>query len=148
MEQVHLLRAAHDDVADLGHDVDGDALLHALLQDQIPVVAADAAEEHGLHPLQDGKIALQTLLQRSGPADLEFLAQAVGADQLPHVPAPVMDDRRAFGGEYGEIPLVGADGPEDRDHKLDCKEAENRQHGDQPPLHQAQDQIQNAVGHQ
>ena len=144
---MHLSRAAHDDIADLGHHIDGDSLLHTLLQNQVPVVAADAAQKHGLHPLQNGKVTGKALLHRYSPLYIKFFTQAVGANQIAHIPAPVVDDGGPLRKEDREVPFVRTDTPQYRDYDLKGKKSQNRQNGHQPPLHQAQDHIEQSVRH-
>ena len=49
MKHVHGVGTAHQHVSDAGDDIHVDVPVHTVLQQDIPVMAVDAAEKNGFH---------------------------------------------------------------------------------------------------
>ena len=56
MEEVHGVGPAHEHIPDAGDDVHGDVVLHAVFQQDVPVVAVDAAKKDSFHLIQQALI--------------------------------------------------------------------------------------------
>ena len=61
MEHMYLLRPAHDHVANARDNIDPYAPVHAVFQDDVPVMAVDARQKDRIAAVQHGK-AFQTFL--------------------------------------------------------------------------------------
>ena len=125
MEEVHAFCAAHQDVADPRNDEGRDIICHAVLDDDVAVVAVDAGEEDNFHAVQDGQV-LHALLCAAVADDAEFLGKAVQVDEVRHAPSHIPDDIGLLRLKMLKIPVMRAFAPEDRDRDLHCQDQEIR----------------------
>lgn len=145
VEQVDLFGAVHDHVADAGDHVGADLMGHAVLRDDVPVVAVEAAAEHHFAALQGARQVRQGVVHADHGTHVEVHVHAVLLYQGVHVLALAQDDHGLLGRKHMEVPLVGSHGPEHDEHKLQQERGHKGERADVHPVHQQGDQVHEDV---
>lgn len=128
MEEVDLVSAAHDDVADAGQDEGVDAVGDAVFHDDISLMAMDAAAEDGLGVLECFVQISEALFRSEGADDFEVDVHAVAFDEGIHLTPFAEDDDGLLRWEFSEVPVVREDAPADDEDELD-QEGEPKRDG-------------------
>lgn len=128
MEEVDLVSAAHDDVADArqneGVDASGDAVFH----DDISLMAVDTAAKDGLGVLECFVQIAKAFFGGEGADDFEMDVHAVALDERIHLTPFAQNNDGLFRREFSEIPVVREGAPANDKGKLD-EEGEPKRNG-------------------
>lgn len=128
MHDVHGQGAAHQQIADPRNDEAGDMVFDTVLQDDVPVMAVDPAEEDSMHiPGQHGHVLLQAFLCGAGADDLIALVQAVLVQDVFHALLHIVDDVGLAGFGVPEVQCVGPPAPDDGECRLAAEREKERQ---------------------
>ena len=107
-------------------------------------MAVDTADEHALHVIQQAQV-VQALFHVQCHLDIVFFREAILIDKLFQSMTNIVDHRSRLRRKGPEIPTMGAFCPQGCHHDLSCNRRNARQNIAEPPRHQADHDIQNAV---
>ena len=107
-------------------------------------MAVDTADEHALHSIQQAQV-VQTFLNVQGHLDIVFFREAIFIDELFQSMPDIVDHCGGLRRKSPEIPGMGASCPQGCHHDLSDNRRNTRQNIAEPPGHQADYDIQNAV---
>ena len=108
-------------------------------------MAVDTADEHALHSIQQAQV-VQTFLNVQGHLDIVFFREAIFIDELFQSMPDIVDHCGGLRRKSPEIPGMGASCPGLSHHDLSDNRRNTRQKIAEPPGHQADDNVQNAIG--
>ena len=145
MEHMHRLGTAHNHIAHTRDHEHIDTLSHTVFQDDIALMAVDTADEHALHSIQQAQV-VQAFLNVQCHLDIVFLGQSIFTDELFQTMPDIVDHCGGLRRKGPEIPAMGAFCPHGRHHDLSGNRRNARQNIAEPPRHQADYDIQNAIG--
>ena len=128
MEEVDLVSAAHDDVADARQDEGVYAVGDAVFHDDISLMAVNATAEDRLGIRETLIQISEALFGGEGADDFEVDVHAVALDEGIHFSPFAQDDDSLLRRKLSEIPVVCKNAPADDEGKLD-KESEPKRDG-------------------
>ena len=108
-------------------------------------MAVDAADEHALHSIQQAQVA-QTFFHIQCHLDIVFFREAILIDELFQAMPDIVDHCGGLRRKSPEIPGMGASCPQGCHHDLSGNRCDARQKIAEPPGHQADDNVQDAIG--
>lgn len=146
MEEVDLVSAAHDDVADArqneGVDASGDAVFH----DDISLMAVDTAAKDGLGVLECFVQISEAFFRGEGADDFEVDVHAIAFDEGVHLTPFAQNNDGLFRREFSEIPVVCEGTPANDEGKLD-EENETKRNGiDEVTVEEDSDDVHHGIG--
>ena len=144
MKHVHRPGTAHQNIAHTRDDEGIDVVHHAILQNDVTFMAVDAAEEYGLHTIQNTQI-FQALLYAQNFFHLVLAVQTVVLNQLFHTTAHIIDHGGRLRRECFVIPAMCNRRPDASHHKLSCNGSDSRQKIAQLRGHQADHNVKDPV---
>lgn len=146
MEEVDLVGAAHDDVADAGQDERVDAVGDAVFHDDISLVAVDAAAEDGLGVLECFIQISEALFRGEGADDFEVDVHAVAFDEGIHLTPFAQNNDGLFRRKFSEIPVVREGAPANDEGKLDGESETKRNGIDEVTVEEDSDDVHHGIG--
>ena len=141
---MHRPGTAHQNISHTRDDEGIDVVHHAILQNDVTFMAVDAAEEYGLHTIQNTQI-FQALLHAQNFFHLVLAVQTVVLDQLFHTTAHIIDHGGRLRRECFVIPAMCNRRPDASHHKLSCNGSDSRQKIAQLRGHQADHNVKDPV---
>ena len=146
MKHMHLLRTAHQHVADARHKVHHNTLLHAILQDDITLMTMHTADKNSLRVMQQVDIG-NALLHCQRLDYRELLLKTIILNQLLHALALVVDYNCLGSREQHIVSYISCHAPQSGQHQLHSKGSHNRPYIWQLTLQQKRHHIHNAARH-
>ena len=107
-------------------------------------MAVDTADEHALHSIQQAQV-VQTFFHVQCHLDIVFFRETVFIDELFQTMPDIIDHCGRLRRKGPEIPAMGAFCPQGCHHDLSYNRRDARQDIAEPPGHQADHDIQNAI---
>ena len=107
-------------------------------------MAVDTADEHALHSIQKTQV-VQAFLNVQGHLDIVFFGQSIFTDELFQTMPDIVNHCSGLRRKGPEIPAMGASCPQGCHHALSDNRRDARQKIAEPPGHQADDNVQNAI---
>ena len=144
MEHMHRLGTAHDHIAHTRNHEHIDALPYAVFQNDVTLMAVNTADEHALHSTQQAQVA-QTFFHIQCHLDIVLFRKAIFIDELFQTMPDIVDHCRGLRRKGPKIPAMGASYPQGCHHDLSDNRRNARQNIAEPPRHQADHDIQDAV---
>ena len=144
MKHVHVVRTGHDRVANAGNHKHRDVVFDAILQNNVAVMAVDAADKHRVDAVQHRQI-FNTLCCRGRRYDLVLAIQAILADQLFQTLARVIDYSSSLRREGLKVRVVCAASPDCRQNQLSNQCCHTRQDVGQMLAQQPDNDVHNKV---
>lgn len=146
MEEVDLVGAAHDDVADAGQDERVDAAGNAVFHDDISLMAVDAAEEDGLGVLKCFIQVAKAFFGGEGADNFEMDVHAVALDERVHLTPFAQNNDGLFRRKFSEIPVVCEGAPANDEGKLDEENETKRNRIDEVTIEEDSDDVHHGIG--
>ena len=144
VKHVHRPGTTHQNIAHTRNDKRIDVVHHTILQDDVALMAVNAAEEYGLHTIQNTQI-FQALLYAQNFFHLVLAVQTVVLNQLFHTTAHIIDHGGRLRRECFVIPAMCNRRPDASHHKLSCNGSDSRQKIAQLRGHQADHNVKDPV---
>lgn len=146
VEEVDLVSAAHDDVADARQDEGVYAVGDAVFHDDISLMAVNATAEDRLGIRETLIQISEALFGGEGADDFEVDVHAVALDEGIHFSPFAQDDDSLLRRKLSEIPVVCKNAPADDEGKLD-EEGETKRNGiDEVTVKEDSDDVHHGIG--